>query len=339
MHHVNYQARRRRPGCLFSFVLLLAAGLALAWFLPPPPDGSMLSNWFSRSVATAGEDEFPTLKEIWSEGSGTNKVVRISLSGLIMLDQSSSGIFGGVSSADMALLAIRRATYDHDVKAIILEIDSGGGGITASDILYHALQNFKARDTSRRVVSICGDMAASGAYYIALASDRIIARPTTITGSIGVIIQSINVRELAERHGIAGVTFKSGENKDLLNPLGEVSSEERDIVQSVVDDMHQRFVSLVTTHRGIPATDLALLTDGRIFTAQRAMELGLVDDIGYWEDAVSQITALLNVPEIIIYRYEESFSISSLLRAVQNLNPRVWLGRQDSARLQYRFSL
>jgi len=339
MHHVNYETRRRRPGCFFTLVLLLIAGFLMAWFLPPPPEHSMLASWFSSPVATEGADEFPALDEIWSEGSGTNKVVRIPLSGMIMLDQSASGIFGGVSSSDMALLAIRRASADPDVQAIIMEIDSGGGGITASDILYHALLNFKAKDPRRRVVSICGDMAASGAYYIALASDRIIARPTTITGSIGVIIQSVNLRLLAERYGIADVTFKSGENKDLLNPLGDISEQEREIVQSVVDAMHQRFVSLVAKHRSIPDDKLATLTDGRIFTAQAAMEQGLIDDIGYWEDAVSQTLTLLDVPDIIIYRYEESFSISALLKATRDIHPRAWLGRQDSARLQYRLSL
>lgn len=334
----NYQTRRR-PGCLFTFIVLFFIGLALAWFLPPPPPHSMLASWFARPVASAGADEYPDLEEIWSEGSGTNKVVRIPLNGLIMLDRGASGIFGGVSSSDLALQAIRRATADPAVQAIIMDIDSGGGGITASDILYHALLKFKASDPHRRVVTIGGDMVASGAYYIALASDRIIARPTTITGSIGVIIQSLNVRELAERHGITGVTFKSGEHKDLLNPLGEMSDQERDIMQTVVDAMHQRFVALVAKHRSIPADDLAALTDGRIFTAQDALARELVDDIGYWEDAVSQTRALLDVPEIIIYRYEESFSFSALLTAVKELNPRAWLGQQDSARLQYRMTL
>jgi protease-4 len=338
MHHANYQTRRR-PGCLFTFVLLLIIGLLLAWFLPPPPEHSMLASWFSSPVESIGADEYPDLDEIWSEGYGTNKVVRIPLNGLIMLDQSSSGIFGGVSSSDMARLAIRRATADPDVQAIIMDVDSGGGGVTASDILYHALLNFKASDPRRRVVTICGDMAASGAYYIALASDRIIARPTTVTGSIGVIIQSVNVRELATRFGIADVTYKSGENKDLLNPMGEMSDQKRDIMQAVVDAMHQRFVSLVAKHRSIPEEKLDSLTDGRIFTAESALANGLIDQIGYWEDAISQTQDLLGVPDIIIYRYEESFSLSALLSAVKEINPRAWLGRQDTARLQYRLSL
>ena len=335
----NYRPPRRRPGCLFTFILLLVIGLAVVWFLPPPPEHSILAGWLTKPAATEGVDESPPLDEVWSVGSGTNKVVRIPLTGLIMLDDTASGIFGGPSPSAMALRAIQRATADHDVRAIIMEIDSGGGGITASDILYHALMTFKARDNRRRVVTLCGDMAASGAYYIALASDRIIARPTTITGSIGVIIQSLNVRELAERYGIADMTYKSGENKDLLNPLGEESATKRRIVQSVVDAMQQRFVSLVATHRKIPADELPLLTDGRIFTADSALANGLIDDIGYWEDAVSQTESLLDVPDIIIYRYEESFTFSSLLSALREISPRTWFGNRDSARLQYRLSL
>jgi len=337
MSNVNYQPRRRGPGCLVTFLILVAAIVAAAWFLPAPPEGSMLESWMGRRGPEAGEDEFPTLKETWSEGEGTNKIVRIPLSGMILLGEKGSFLTPSGSS-DMALRSIRRATHDPDVKAIIMEIDSGGGGITASDILYNALMDFKASDPSRRVVTLCGDMAASGAYYVALASDRILAHPTTVTGSIGVIIQSINIRELALRHGIADVTFKSGENKDLLNPLGDLSTQEKEIVQSVVDDMHKRFVSLVATHRRIPEADLASLTDGRIFTAQNARARQLIDDIGYWQDAVKQTAALLGVPGVIVYRYDESFSIFTLLRAVSGLHPRAWFG-DNTPRLQYRLSL
>ncbi|HAS84181.1 MAG TPA: signal peptide peptidase SppA [Verrucomicrobia bacterium] len=237
----------------------------------------------------------------------------------------------------MALQAIRRATYDPEVRAIIMEIDSGGGGITASDILYNAMLNFRAADTTRQVITLCGDMAASGAYYIALASDHIIAHPTTVTGSIGVIIQGLNFRELAQRHGVADMTFKSGANKDLLNPLGESSAAQQAIVQNVVDDMHKRFVSLVATRRKIPETALVPLTDGRIFTASHALELELIDEIGYWEDAVNRTATLLGVPDICVYRYDESVSLMSLLQVTSRLNPRTWFG--ETARLQYRLNL
>ncbi len=337
MPNVNYQTRRRGPGCLLSLLFIVAAVAAALWFLPAPPEGSMLATWMGRHRPEAGEDEFPPLNEIWSEGKGTNKVIRIPLTGLIMLGDAGS-FLSPSGSSDMALRSIRRATHDPEVRAIIMEIDSGGGGITASDILYKALIDFKATDSSRRVITICGDMAASGAYYVALASDRIIAHPTTITGSIGVIIQSINIRELAQRHGIADVTFKSGENKDLLNPLGERSEQERAIVQAVVDDMHTRFSQLVATQRRIAPDTLAPLADGRIFTAAAALESHLIDQIGYWQDAVNVTAGLLDVGEVIIYRYHESFSLSALLRVSSTLHPRTWF-REAAPRLQYRFSL
>lgn len=337
MTMVNYKPRRRGPGCLVTLILLIAAVTAAAWFLPPPPKDSMLGTWFSGRTPEIGEDECPSMNETWSEGRGSNKVVRIPLTGMIMLGDKGS-VFSPAGSSDMALRSIRRATHDPEVKAIIMEIDSGGGGITASDIIYKALLDFKASNAQRRVVTLCGDTAASGAYYIALASDCIIAHPTTITGSIGVIIQSINIREFAQRHGVSDVTFKSGENKDLLNPMGELSAQEKEIVQSVVDEMYHRFVGLVATHRLIDESDLIPLADGRIFTAKAALDFHLIDEIGYWQDAVKRVAVLLDVPDVIIYRYNESFSVFELLRMSGGLNPRTWFG-DNTPRLQYRFSL
>ena len=141
------------------------------------------------------------------------------------------------SSASAALRAIKRATHDPDVEGILLEVDSGGGGITASDILYESLQEFRDADTDRVVVAIFGDVAASGAYYISLAADHIIAHPTTITGSIGVLMQSINARQLGEKIGVHDVTIKSGKNKDILNPLQDLTEEQRALLQGIVDDL------------------------------------------------------------------------------------------------------
>jgi protease-4 len=333
----HYQPRRRRPGCLFTLLMLVIIVMAAIWFLPAPAPDTILGSWLATPLATVGQDDVPPLDEIWSTGQGSNKVIRIPLNGLIMLNQSETGIFSGPSSTALAKKAIQRATSDPAVKAIIMEIDSGGGGVTASDILYHALINFKKTDPNRRVVTIGGDLLASGAYYIALASDRIIARPTTTVGSIGVIIQSLNVRELAARYGVKDVTYKSGENKDLMNPLGTVSDQEREILQTVVDELHARFVSLVAKHRAIPDTELRPLTDGRVFSAEQAQAFGLIDDIGYWETALKQTRNLLGVDAIIVYRYEEEFSFSSLIQAVNTLHPRSWFGQQDSRRLEYRF--
>ncbi len=337
MSDVTYTPRRRRPGCLFLILLMLAVGAVIVWVMPPSALETGIPRWRWASGEALGTDEFPPLREIWSEGGGSNKVVRIPVTGMILLGESPTFISPG-GSADLALRAIRRATRDREVKAIILDIDSGGGGITASDILYDSLLAFKQADPDRRIVALCGDLTASGAYYIALAADRIIAHPTTVTGSIGVIIQSINIRELATRHGIVDVTFKSGDNKDLLNPLGAVSEEQRAIVQEVVDTMHRRFITLVAARRPIAPDTLEPLTDGRIFTADQALTLGLIDEIGYSRQAVERTRELLDLPDIIVYRYEDTFSFRQWIRMARTLHPRAWFRHDSTPRLQYRWA-
>jgi protease-4 len=202
-----------------------------------------------------------------------------------------------------------------------MDIDSGGGGITASDILYKALLDFRAAQEGRVVVAVFNDVAASGAYYIALAADHIIAHPTTITGSIGVLMQSMNVKDLAQKIGIRDVTIKSGDNKDLLNPFNEMSPEQRDMLQGLVDEFHSRFVRLVAEGRDLPEAQVRELADGRIYSANDAEELGLVDQIGYWSDAVAKTTELLDVEQVRVLRYEKEISFSSLFRGMEQENP------------------
>ncbi len=337
MTRVTYARQRRRPGCLVLILLVLVLAAGFVW-LSKSGHAGFITDAFAPAPREHGEDEFPEFEEHRSYGTGSNKVVRIPVVGMIMLDNNGS-LFTPDGSADFALRAIRRATLDEEVLAIILEIDSGGGGITASDIIYKALLDFKQARPDRKIVSISGDTAASGAYYIALATDHIIAHPTTITGSIGVLVQSINVHELAIRHGIKDVTIKSGENKDLLNPLTDFTAQQQAILQSVVDAMHDRFVGLVVEHRDLSLEEVRPIADGRIFTATEALKLGLIDETGYWEDAMTRTAELLDVEHIVVYRYEDVFSFGDLLRAGTTIRPRAWLGLDQSPRVQYRWGL
>ena len=259
-----------------------------------------------------GEDEFPSLEEVWSYGAGTTKVVRIPIEGMILLAEGSHT--WQPNSTALSLRSIRRATLDPDVKGIILEINSGGGGITDSDIIFHALKKFKEADESRIVVAIMGDVAASGAYYIAVAADFIFAHPTTITGSIGVIMQSYNIKQLAQKIGIQDVTIKSGDNKDFLNPFQDIKPEQREIVQKIIQAMHQRFVHLVAENRRLAREVVAPLADGRVFLADEALKLKLIDGIGYSEDAHNKMAELLKTDDgIRIYRYDEQLTFWDML--------------------------
>lgn len=336
--------KSRRGGC-FAVIIVLAVMIGLvALAIAAGIAALMGEDDVAESPGLAqgpyGRDDVPELREVWSTGRGGTKAVRIPISGMIMLDSAAGWRMGSPGTAQSALQSIRRATHDTEVKALILEIDSGGGGITASDILYAAVKEFKARDPERVVVSLFGDVGASGAYYIALASDVIMAHPTTMTGSIGVLLKSYDLRGLAEKVGVKDVTIKSGENKDILNPLKELSEAQEKMLQGVVDALHDRFVTLVAKERDLPEVRVRELADGRIFLAEEAIELGLVDVLGYSVDAFAMAAERLSVEELKVYRYEVRFSLGDLLRS-PGLLGQAWLGiapRHD-ARAMYRWML
>ncbi len=332
--------KKSSRGCLWAFVVIAAlmviagAIILLASFTIGRSDG------FSIASRGMGVDEYPDMQEVWSYGGGETKVVRIPLKGFIQL-QEEQDFFGPVpSSSQLALMSIRRATHDDDVMAIIVDIDSGGGGITASDIIYKALLDFKSVKPGRMVIAVYGDVAASGAYYVSLAADYIIAHPTTITGSIGVLMQTLNIRGLGEKIGVTDVTIKSGRNKDLMNPLQDVSPEQREMLQGIVDDLHSRFVDLVIENRDLPATQVKKIADGRILTSQEAVDLGLIDEVGYWEDVLDRTSELLRVDDIRVVRYEQEFSLSAFLSSRVRFNPAADIMRfTGRPRLLYRWQL
>ena len=341
------QDGKKSRGCGFGCLTaaLVVGGLAVLAALAVVYGLSSVSREFSfrggRHVSftrlEGGEDEVPQMREVWSSGHGETKVVRVPLTGIIYLGESDW--MGDTSSAVSALRAIRRATHDPDVEGIILEVDSGGGGITASDVIYKALLDFKQAHKGRVVVTLMGDVAASGAYYVSLASDVIIAHPTTITGSIGVIMESCNIQELAAKIGIHDVTFKSGANKDLLNPFHEVTPAQTNMLQGVIDTLHSRFVHLVAESRKLPEADVRALADGRIFTADDALERKLIDNIGYASDAEQEMIKLLNAPDgIRVVRYEEDLSFFDLLRMRRGLGASLsGLLAPRESRLMYRW--
>jgi len=337
--------KRSGRGCLIfigiAILVAMLAGLLMiggcVWMVKSATGGGGCE---AARDTKMGEDESPAMNEVWAWGKGDTKVVMISVRGMIMLDEEESFFGTRLSSASSALNAIRRATHDPEVRAIILDIDSGGGGITASDVIYEALKKFKAAQKGRHVVALMNDVAASGAYYIALASDRIVAHPTTITGSIGVLMQSFNFKELALKIGVKDVTIKSGANKDMLNPLEELSDAQRLMLQQIVDQLHSRFVRLVAQNRKLPEAKVRDLADGRIFTADQAQALGLIDEIGYFQDAVDTTASLLSVDHVKVYRYERERSFSDFFKVQMNANPlSAWLSKPaPETRLLYRWA-
>jgi protease-4 len=215
-----------------------------------------------------------------------------------------------------------------DVKAIILRIDSPGGGVGPSQEIYREVM--KVRD-KKKIVASMGSIAASGGYYIASATHKIIANPGTITGSIGVIIEFANVEELLSKVGLKGFVVKSGQFKDIGSPLREMSGEERRLVQGVVDDLHQQFVGAVAEGRGMESAVVSEIADGRFFSGSRSVELGLVDEIGNFSDAVDLAASLAGMDEKphVIYPVKRGSSFwdiileNSIRTIFNNLVPRM----------------
>ncbi len=319
-------AEKKKPsGCYWSFlvVLLIALAVSLAMNF-----GLLLGSLVGTeriSVADKPRDEYPDFKERWSFGDGDTVVVRIPLQGIIAR-QADGGLFAPrYDKVQLLLNRIRAAQNDERVRGIILEVDSPGGAVTPSDEIYHALRQFRESADDRRIVVFTRDVSASGAYYVSMAGDWVIAEPTAIVGSIGVMIQTLNWRELSERMGIQDTTIKSGERKDLLNPFRDVSEEELGILQDLVDSMYDRFVRKVREARGFDDAAMERIADGRGFTAEDALEHGMIDELGYWDDVVTRTAEVMEVPSVKIVRYERRMDWSDWLAGMRNpLSWSVW---------------
>jgi len=258
-------------------------------------------------------DEYPVLQEEWSYGNGDVKVARIAVSGLITR-QADRGLFApGHDPTEQVLRQIRSARHDQSVKAILLEVDSPGGSISPSVEMYHELVRFKESAPQRHVVVFVRDLAASGGYLVAMAGDWLITEPTALIGSIGVILQSINIKGLSEKIGIHDTTFVSGDSKDLLNPFRDVSEQEREQLQGVVDSMYEQFLGIVSAGRDLDVEVLRPLADGRIMTADMALHNDLIDEVGYWPAAREACERILDTNEIKYVRYSQPMDFFSRL--------------------------
>ena len=246
-------------------------------------------------------------KMVWVSGDGDDddpKVLRVRISGVI--SDAEDDLFGRErSSAVAALKKIRSATCDCDIQGLYLVLDTPGGEVTLSDVIADALQRFKKAEAHRFVLVEMGSVCCSGGYYIAAGADYIIAHPTTITGSIGVLMGTINAAELAKKIGVESVVISTGANKAMLDPLKPVDQEHVKIVKKTVDADYERFLSIVSKGRNIPVNKLRPIADGRILSAEEAMKLKLIDAIGYSEEAEAQLAKLAKTDDVRIYRYKD----------------------------------
>src|SRR5262250_1794495 len=229
------------------------------------------------------------LHEETVEGEGKAKILLMDVSG-VLADETGSVVLGTPPPRVPIVARVReelqKAEDDDEVRALIVRINSPGGTITASDLIYREIEVFKTR-RKVPVITIMMDVAASGGYYAALAGDTIMALPTTVTGSIGVVMLTINAQGLMEKIGVAPLAIKSGAMKDAGSPFRALTPEERAVFQGVIDDMFGRFVRLVAQSRKIPEARVREFADGRIYTSDQALSLGLIDRIAYLDESLA----------------------------------------------------
>jgi protease IV len=264
--------------------------------------------------ATDGTTAPAVYEEEYVSGEGPQKIVVVPVEGTIASAESSVGGVQPTATPEGLSAALRQVADDTSVVAVVLEINSPGGGVTASDEMHQSILDFK-RNTDRPVVVSMGDTAASGGYYISTAADRIVANETTLTGSLGVIFQLTNFSEAADKYGISQVVIKSGKFKDIGNTFREMKPEEREVFQSLVDESYDEFVSVISEGRGLSEERVREIADGRIYSGSQAKELGLVDSFGGIDEAAVIAGTLAEAQDTTVVRYVETPTFSEMLLA------------------------
>jgi protease-4 len=259
------------------------------------------------------------LAETVIDGSGDAKVLMLEVDGVITETSNVADFFGTVSEGMVGRVReeLDTARADDQVKAVVLRINSPGGTVTGSDLLYDEIQRFKNERKVPVVAQLMGT-AASGGYYVALAADEIHAERTTVTGSIGVIFSGLNVAGLMEKLGIENQTIASGGFKDAGSIMRRMRPEERAQLQSVIDDLYARFVEVVQAGRAkLTAEQIRALADGRIFSASQAKQAGLVDEIGSLDSSVRRARELagLSTASVITYHRPREYTNNYYTRA------------------------
>lgn len=223
---------------------------------------------------------------------------------------------------------LEKAAEDKRVKGIILRLDTPGGEVTASDILYNEILNFKKK-SGVPVVALMMGVAASGGYYVASASDYIIAHPSTITGSIGVISLFPNLEELFAKIGLKMTVIKSGMMKDSGSAFRDMTEEEQNVFQKIIDEMYQNFLDVVYAHRKDHLTkeELTKIADGRVYTAVQAQRLKLIDEIGYFDSAFQKVLDLANLKQAKVIAYTYYPKSKTNIYAASSLSPSILEGK------------
>ncbi|RKL66731.1 signal peptide peptidase SppA [Salipaludibacillus neizhouensis] len=294
----------------------IALGVAAALFLVSIAAG-IIGNGSEENEMASGVGSFLGVsgekfhENILEEGDGTGKIAVIHLSGVIQ-SEPSGGLLAAGYDHQLLLEQFDHAAEDSDVHGIILRVNTPGGGVVESDEIHDKVLEVQEEFGKPVYVSMAGT-AASGGYYVAAPAEKIMANAQTLTGSLGVIMQSINYGELAEEWGVKTEVIKSGEFKDIMSSTRDMTDAERDILQALVDEAYEQFVDVIENGRDLDRDEVYELADGRVYTGSQALDLGLIDGVGHLDDTIEELIADIGRGQLSVVEYEADLGFPSFL--------------------------
>ncbi|PWW26130.1 protease-4 [Cytobacillus oceanisediminis] len=259
----------------------------------------------------AGSNE-AFMEEVIEEGNAMKKIAVLDVNGVIQDTGDAASLFASPGYNHKGFMEnLEYVKEDEAVKAIIIRVNSPGGGVVESAEIHDKIVEIQ-KETKKPVYISMGSMAASGGYYISAPADKIFASPETLTGSLGVIMQGYNYAGLAEKYGVEFVTIKSGPYKDIMSPTRDMTEEERKILQSMINNSYEGFVKVISEGRSLPEQKVKEIADGRIYDGRQAKELNLIDGFGYDDDVIEQLKKDHNLKGAQVVEYTENLGFGSI---------------------------
>jgi protease IV len=296
---------------------------------------SIVTNAFSSFLSSDFQKSFDELmntsdsmvaEDVIEEGNASKKIVVLDVNGTIQdTGDTSTNIFTTSGYNHRSFLEnLDYAKDDNSVKGIIIRVNSPGGGVVESAEIHDKIVEIQ-KDTKKPIYISMGSMAASGGYYISAPADKIYASPETLTGSLGVIMEGINYAGLAEKYGVKFETIKSGQFKDIMSPTREMTDDERNILQNMINNSYEGFVKVISQGRDLPVEQVKTIADGRIYDGRQAKELNLIDDFGYFEDVIKAMKKDHKLQNAQVVQYTENLGFGSMF----SLSARKLMGQED----------
>lgn len=298
---------------------------------------------FQENLLAFSEEEFS--EKTLEQGTGFERIAVVEVNGTI--EDVAANPFQSVGYNHRQFLRmLDQAGEDETIRGIILRVNSPGGGVVESADIHRKITEIQ-KETKKPVYVSMGSVAASGGYYISAPANKIYANPSTMTGSLGVIMQTLNYSELADNLGIEFETVKSGPHKDIGSPDRDMTKEERNILQSMVNNSYDEFVKVIASGRDMSEATVKKIADGRVYDGRQAKELGLVDELGNLDDTIAAMKKEIGDETLSVIEYEQDFGFGSLFQMTAQkmlgkdadlLGIRQLIGESNSPRLMYLFT-